>query len=154
MKAPPVLPGSPEPAPSPSTAMREPTALKMGANRWNVALVSAIACSSLIALALLWRFEPQGQIFFPRCTFHQVTGLLCPGCGGLRATHALLHGDLRSAWRLNPLFVALLPVGAYIVSAWAIQRMTGRRLPQPLKFRYLWVVVLVLILGFGIVRNG
>jgi hypothetical protein len=105
-------------------------------------------------LALLWRFEPQGQIFFPRCTFHQVTGLLCPGCGGLRATHALLHGDLRSAWRLNPLFVALLPVGAYCFGAWAIQRMTGRRLPQPLEFRYLWVVMLVLILGFGIVRNG
>jgi hypothetical protein len=32
--------------------------------------------------------------------------------------------------------------------------MTGRRLPQPLEFRYLWVVLLVLILGFGIVRNG
>lgn len=154
MTAPPVLPGSPEPPPSPSTAMGQATALKLGANRWNVALVSAIASSALIALALLWRFQPQGQIFFPRCTFHQVTGLLCPGCGGLRATHALLHGDLRSAWRLNALFVALLPVGAYVVSAWAIQRMTGRRLPQPLEFRYLWVVVLVLILGFGIVRNG
>jgi hypothetical protein len=152
MTAPPVLPGSPEPAPSPS--MGEPTALQLGANRWKVALVSALAGATLLALALLWRFEPQGQIFFPRCTFHQVTGLLCPGCGGLRATHALLHGDLRSAWRLNPLFVALLPVGAYVVSAWAIQRMTGRRLPQPLEFRYLWVVVLVLILGFGIVRNG
>jgi hypothetical protein len=134
--------------------MGEPTALQLGANRWKVALVSALAGATLLALALLWRFEPQGQIFFPRCTFHQVTGLLCPGCGGLRATHALLHGDLRSAWRLNPLFVALLPVGAYIVSAWAIQRMTGRRLPQPLEFRYLWVVMLVLILGFGIVRNG
>ncbi len=154
MTAPPVLPGSPEPPPSPSTAMGQATALKLGANRWNVALVSAIASSALIALALLWRFQPQGQIFFPRCTFHQVTGLLCPGCGGLRATHALLHGDLRSAWRLNALFVALLPVGAYVVSAWAIQRMTGRRLPQPLEFRHLWVVVLVLILGFGIVRNG
>ena len=145
MTAPPVLPGSPEHAPSPSPSM--------GANRWNVALVSALACATLIALALLWRFEPQGQIFFPRCTFHQVTGLLCPGCGGLRATHALLHGDLRSAWQLNPLLVALLPVGVYAVSAWAIQRTTGRRLPQPLNFRHLWVLALVLILGFGIGRN-
>jgi hypothetical protein len=79
--------------------MGEPTALQLGANRWNVALVSALAAATLLALALLWRFEPQGQIFFPRCTFHQVTGLLCPGCGGLRATHALLHGELLAAWR-------------------------------------------------------
>lgn len=151
MTAPPVLPDSPEHAPSP--AMGKPTTLPIGLKRWNVALVSAVACATLIALGLLWRYEPQGQIFFPRCTFHQVTGLLCPGCGGLRATHALLHGDLRSAWQLNPLLVALLPVGAYAVSAWAIQRTTGRRLPQPLNFRHLWVLALVLILGFGIGRN-
>lgn len=154
MTAPPVLPDSPETAPSPSPGIGEPTALEPGLNRWNAALVSAITISVLVALALLWRFEPEGQIFFPRCTFHQVTGLLCPGCGGLRATHALLHGDLRSAWRLNALFVASMPVGAYCVGAWIIRRTTGRRLPQPLEFRHLWVVVLVVIVGFGIVRNG
>lgn len=124
-----------------------------GANRWNVALVSALAAATLLALALLWRFEPQGQIFFPRCTFHQVTGLLCPGCGGLRATHALLHGELLAAWRLNPLLVASLPVAAWTALALAIERRTGLRLPTPLAIRRLWVVLLVLIVGFSIGRN-
>lgn len=153
MTAPPVLPGSPEPAPSPSPSMGESTALQLGANRWNVALVSALAAATLLALALLWRFEPQGQIFFPRCTFHQVTGLLCPGCGGLRATHALLHGELLAAWRLNPLLVASLPVAAWTALALAIERRTGLRLPTPLAIRRLWVVLLVLIVGFSIGRN-
>ncbi len=35
----------------------------------------------------------------------------CPGCGATRALSALLHGHLLDAFRLNALFVLLLPFG-------------------------------------------
>ena len=30
---------------------------------------------------------------FPVCPFKALTGWNCPGCGGLRMTHDVLHGD-------------------------------------------------------------
>lgn len=33
-------------------------------------------------------------LLYPPCTFHEITGLSCPGCGGTRAFIALLHGDI------------------------------------------------------------
>lgn len=104
------------------------------------------------ALAVVWGAEPQGQLFYPRCWLHQSTGLLCPGCGATRALHALLHGDLRTAWSLNPLVVALLPVGmaycAHAVWAWR----TGRRCMPVLRTRHIAVLTAVACV-FGIVRN-
>jgi len=49
------------------------------------------------------------------CPFKLITGLPCPGCGGMRATLLLLHGDIIDALYMNPLscivvvFLALLP---------------------------------------------
>lgn len=36
------------------------------------------------------------------CTFHQLSGLYCPGCGGTRAVRALLEGDLISCLIYHP----------------------------------------------------
>lgn len=62
-----------------------------------------------ILIVLYW-YNPSRHDFYPRCGFHALTGLDCPGCGGLRATHALLRGDFAAAWRLNALFVAVAPL--------------------------------------------
>ena len=111
-----------------------------------------MAAGAVGVLSVVWGFDPQGQFFYPRCWLHQSTGLLCPGCGATRALHALLHGDLRTAWTLNPLAVALLPVGlAYGVrAAWAWR--TGRRWTPPFGARHLAVLTVVAFV-FGIVRN-
>lgn len=109
--------------------------------------------AGMVALVMLWHFEPQGQFFFPRCTFQQFTGLQCPGCGGLRATHALLHGDLASAWRLNPLWVASLPLAGWSAGAMVVEHRTGRRIPHPLRPRWAWVAVVAAVLVFGLLRN-
>ena len=45
----------------------------------------------------------------PKCMFHELTGLECPACGNQRALHALLHGNIKSAFSYNPLFVISLP---------------------------------------------
>ena len=91
------------------------------------ALVVAIAC----AVALLFFFAPESYAFYPRCMFHVVTGLDCPGCGALRATHKLLHGDVAAAFALNPLYVLLLPLLGWFLAGCGLKEATGRALPNP-----------------------
>ena len=111
---------------------------------------------TVVALAvgvLIWRFEPRGQFFFPRCWLHETTGLLCPGCGSTRALHALMHGDLRTAWRFNPLAVMAVPLtGAFAVRQ-ARGVWTGRWWPNPLGNRYVIACLLGTVFGFGVLRN-
>lgn len=38
---------------------------------------------------------------FTLCPFMNFTGLPCPGCGGVRAFHSLLHGDIKIACKYN-----------------------------------------------------
>ena len=56
---------------------------------------------------ILFTFPPTSSRFYPQCTFHQITGLLCPGCGTTRALHALLHGRIAEAFAFNPMLFAL-----------------------------------------------
>lgn len=51
------------------------------------------------------------------CPFLATSGFYCPGCGTLRATYALLHGDLSLALAQNPLFVCFVPV---LIIWWAL----------------------------------
>ncbi len=55
-------------------------------------------------------FNPSLHSFFVPCPFKYLTGYHCPGCGSQRAIHQLLHGDLLSAFRLNPLMILSLPL--------------------------------------------
>ena len=56
-----------------------------------LALVFALGCGLLLALFIIYRVPPEQNRFAPPCLFHKLTGLHCPGCGGTRAVHALLH---------------------------------------------------------------
>jgi hypothetical protein len=88
------------------------------------AVWAAAAIGVLIVGLLLYHHRPEGQFFYPQCTFHQATGLLCPGCGGLRASHALLHGRLAEAARCNLLLVAGLPI---VGAVWMVNRRRAGR---------------------------
>jgi hypothetical protein len=107
----------------------------------------------LFVLGLLFLFNPAEYAIYPRCLFHQVTGLDCPGCGGLRAVHQLLHGHVRAALALNPLLFILSPVVAWILFREGWRRVNGRELPN--LFRHpAWVWILVaLVVVFSVARN-
>jgi hypothetical protein len=87
------------------------------------------------------------------CPFRAMTGLSCPLCGSTRATVQLLTGHPAHAFKLNALYVALLPLALYALVAKYGTR-TGRwRLPELRMTRLTTWALLVVALGFAVVRN-
>jgi hypothetical protein len=114
-------------------------------------LVLGLAVAALAAI--LFRFNPALGGFYPVCMFHQMTGLQCPGCGGLRAVHQLLHGHLLTALQYNPLFVLSAPWLGYVcfrnMRAWA----AGEPIPA-IRWPGRSILILAVVLfGFTILRN-
>jgi len=110
-----------------------------------------VAGVALAFACVLFLFNPQEHGFYPFCLFHRVTGLLCPGCGCLRATHELLHGNLAMAFRLNPLYVIALPLIIYAL--W--RSVTARKRNQIAIPPHPWTIwgCMTVIILFGILRN-
>src|SRR5258706_8063077 len=75
-------------------------------------IISALGASLAAGAVILYRFDPATVHFYPRCVFHALTGLQCPGCGTTRALHHLLHGDVAGAFRLHALLFVAVPFGA------------------------------------------
>lgn len=51
------------------------------------------------------------------CPWRLLTGIPCPGCGGIRATSAIALGQFEQAWLLNP--IAFLV--CFVVFVWAFR---------------------------------
>jgi len=109
--------------------------------------------AALAGVALLYLYNPVEAGFYPRCFFKIATGLDCPGCGGLRATHQLLHGHLRAAFQLNPLYVAALPVGMLFLIRAGAERWSGRKWPRLFRSTTLVWMGAGAVLVFGVLRN-
>ena len=115
-------------------------------------LLPAAAAMAVVAAALYW-FPPDRHGFYPRCLLKTMTGWQCPGCGGLRAAHHVLHGRIGEALQLNPfLMVAGLwgaTLGMVEIYRW---RKPGAR-DNPL--RRVWVLwtMTILMVVYGIARN-
>lgn len=65
------------------------------------------------ACVIFYLFNPGQHSFFLPCPFKYITGYNCPGCGSQRALHQLAHGNLRTAFSLNPLLILTLPLIIY-----------------------------------------
>ena len=115
--------------------------------------VAGTAVALVAAVTLLYFYEPTTAGFFPVCALHAMTGLDCPGCGGLRAVHQLSHGNIAAAWHFNPLFVALLPLAFWLGFRELVRIVTGRQLPGFVTRPIMGWVLIGVALVFGIVRN-
>jgi hypothetical protein len=115
--------------------------------------LGAGALTVLAAAWLLYLFPPGSVWFYPQCMFHRLTGLDCPGCGGLRAAHQLLHGHWKVAFALNPLLFVVAPTLVWFGVAQVWRTLTSRELSHPFKHpAWFWALFAVVVV-FGIVRN-
>ena len=86
------------------------------------------------------------------CPFYYLTGLQCPGCGVSRMLMALLRFDFVSAFHYNPAVLLTAPIILFCILRSDVEYIqTGNR-PQN-QYRFVWITVLVILLGFGIIRN-
>jgi hypothetical protein len=90
----------------------------------------ALGAVTLCAAAYVGLVDPNEPGHYPLCPTKALTGLDCPGCGGLRATHALVSGDLVGALDHNA-FVVLVVVPLVVV-AWVtwLARCWGEDVPE------------------------
>ena len=118
-----------------------------------ITLAGAV-CVLLATLAtlVLFCFDPRQYHFYPICLFHQTTGLLCPGCGALRATHQLLHGHLAVAFQFNPMLIVSLPFLIWYGARFALQKARNQPLSLGLRPGWLWLILSAVLL-VSVLRN-
>jgi hypothetical protein len=102
---------------------------------------------------VLFFFDPATAPIYPVCPWHALTGWDCPGCGTLRALHQLTHGNWAAAWRLNPLAVALLPVGCWLGLREWVRQVYGIKWPGLVTRPFWGWALAAIVVVFGIVRN-
>jgi hypothetical protein len=113
----------------------------------------AAAVAAAAGFAVVAVVDPNEPGNYPPCPLYALTGLYCPGCGALRAAHALAHADVGAALGLNALLVALIPVAAAVWARWAVRSWQGRpiaiKAPPP---AIVWAF-LILVISYGVIRN-
>lgn len=103
------------------------------------------------AILLLYFFVEPKNGNLPKCFFHELTGMYCPGCGGQRSLHALLNGQFLKAIDYNLLFILLLPLIIYFVFIF----ITGKKYSKS-SFIYnpaFSFTVVIVVVSFWILRN-
>lgn len=111
-------------------------------DRRNFSLYAIVAGVLVAGAAIVYVFDPTTARFYPPCPFRLLTGLLCPGCGGTRALHALLHGDVAAAFAFNPMLFVAMGTAAFVTVRPSLLTKTW----------FAWTAAAVL-LGWGVVRN-
>ncbi|MCX4525390.1 MULTISPECIES: DUF2752 domain-containing protein [unclassified Streptomyces] len=140
----PVLPAPLVPAPVPVVP----------ASRVRRLAVPALTLASVAAaFAYVGTVDPNEPGHYPVCPLFRLTGILCPGCGGLRSAHAFAHGDLVTALGANAMAVIGYFGFAAFMILWLARAYRGGPTPRfTLKPRYWWAVAVVALV-FCVIRN-
>ncbi|MFT4011343.1 MAG: DUF2752 domain-containing protein [Nocardioidaceae bacterium] len=133
--------------------------LAHGLSRVRAPLLTAGALG--VAVLALHLRDPHQSGSWGYCPFFALTGLYCPGCGGLRAVNDLTHGDLVAAVSSNLVLVAAIPLLAWLWARWL--RRSWQDQPgapaSPVRVAgidhrvILGLAGLVLLVGFTVLRN-
>lgn len=96
----------------------------------------------------LWIFPPDG------CVLHNLTGYYCPGCGGTRAIHALLHGHIVRSFFYHPIVVYTAVFFGWFMLSQTIEKASRGRFAIGMHYRdiYLWIALAIVLLNW-LVKN-
>ena len=120
--------------------------------RRRLAAPAVVAGLVVAATAYVYAVDPNAPGHYPVCPTYALAGIYCPGCGMLRATHDLAHGDLAGAMQRNPLAPLILGGLVAIWLGWVWSRWTGRRIEwRPGRWTP-WIIA-GLFIAFTVARN-
>lgn len=109
---------------------------------------------AVLLLVAYFVFDPEKNLFFPKCPVLALTGYRCAGCGAQRAIHHLLHLQVGPAFAQNPLLVASIP---YLAVGFALEWPPVRQRFPLLRKRFYGkkaaYVAFVVIIAFMVWRN-
>ena len=111
-------------------------------------LVAAVAGFSIY---VYFHSPFEGRVTF--CLFHSLTGLDCPGCGMTHAVVALLRLDIRTAFACNALFPVYGAYCGWLTVSTARQYIRTGKATLPARPVAVHIILLVLALGYGVLRN-
>lgn len=106
----------------------------------------------VLAFAYVGAVDPNQPGHYPPCPLFRLTGIYCPGCGGLRAAHAVAHGDIAAALGLNALAVVGFALFLAGWTVWLYRSARGRPFEITPRRGQGWAVAVVLAV-FMIIRN-
>jgi Protein of unknown function (DUF2752) len=115
--------------------------------------VLTIAGLGVTTLALRLR-DPHVSHSWGVCPLYALTGVYCPGCGGLRGVNDLTRGHVGAAASSNLLLVLAIPVVVYVLARWTWATWQGddSTVAPALPRGATWVVG-VLVAIFWVLRN-
>lgn len=115
--------------------------------RWYKIFLAVIV---LTITAYYFYYNSVGFLPNMQCVFNRATGLYCPGCGGQRAFHALLHGHIATAAYNNLLIFLVLPLVG--IKLW--EELSGKKiLPDAFYSRKVLLPLLIFFILFVVLRN-
>lgn len=111
----------------------------------------------IAATAYIGAVDPNAPGHYPICPLKYVSGIDCPGCGGLRCVHSLAHGDIASAVDHNLLAVLMLPLFVIWGAVALRRRWTGETVQitiERVRRQRIWIIAIVsLTVVFTVARN-
>lgn len=119
-----------------------------------IALILLLTCIGLVLFYYYQNNPSNNQSFFVVCLTNLWFDLDCLGCGGQRALHQLLHGNVKMAVRNNALFVLGLPFWIYVTFVFVCNQVLGKKYQSPILSHpyFAWIFIGIIIL-FMILRN-
>lgn len=155
-RVPPAPPPSAVPAQGPGPAGAAPEgpapAVRASAAR-RLAAPALTLAAAVAAFAYVGAVDPNEPGHYPVCPLFRLTGVLCPGCGGLRSAHAFAHGDLIAAFGANALAVVGYFAFAGFAALWLVRAVRGGPVPTPVLKPLHWWGLGTAALVFAVVRN-
>jgi hypothetical protein len=112
-----------------------------------------IAATAFV-LTLLYQFNPVETAYSPKCIFHVMTGLNCPGCGMQRFLHAFMHGNFLEAIQYNYILIFLIPYLLFFgTERFLLSGERQERWKTIIEGRAMTIILMIIAPSWFIIRN-